>query len=78
MAVWAAVRLGAAVLGIVNPGRVQVALILGVVGWVVWMDARRREEDLFLGNLGIPAAAIVGTAVVGPLLLELFLGMSLR
>ena len=45
--------------------------IIGVVGLVVLLDARRRSEDLLLGNLGIPTRAIALMAFLVALLLEL-------
>ncbi len=74
---WVAIRLGAAFLGIVRPNVPQLLLVLGAVGAAVLLDARRREEDLFLGNLGIPAGAIVATALPLPLLIESLLRLVL-
>jgi len=45
--------------------------LLGVVGFAVWVDARRRAEDVFLGNLGVPAWAIATLAIPVALLAEL-------
>jgi hypothetical protein len=68
--VWVAVRLAAGFVGIVTPNVPQRAFILVVVGAAVMIDARRRNEDLFLGNLGIPLTAILGYALILPLLFE--------
>ncbi|MEJ2538962.1 MAG: hypothetical protein P8188_03070 [Gemmatimonadota bacterium] len=46
-------------------------LIVGVVGVAVLLDARRRSEDLFLGNLGIRSTAIAFWAVPLALIAEL-------
>lgn len=70
---WVAIRFGAAFLGIVRPSVPQLLLILGAVGVAVLLDARRREEDLFLGNLGIPTHGIVAASLPLPLLLEFLL-----
>jgi hypothetical protein len=70
LAVWVGLRLAAAFVGIPQPDLAQKFLILGVVGLAVWLDARRRDEDLFLANLGVPGFAIVATALIVPLLLE--------
>lgn len=71
VAVWGGVRLALAWGEVLNPGvPVEIAL-LGVVGLAVWMDALRRAEDLFLGNLGIPSWTIAVLAVPVALLAEL-------
>jgi hypothetical protein len=70
--IWGALRLGGAFLGISTPGLGERAFIVGVAAAVVVLDARRREEDGFLGNLGIPTYAIVPFAVSLPALLEAF------
>jgi len=69
--VWVAVRLTAAFARIPSPNMIQEAFILGVVVAAVLLDARRRNEDLFLGNLGIPPGAIVLHALPLALLLEM-------
>lgn len=52
---------------------VEELALLAITGLAVYLDARRRREDLFLGNLGIPAAAFVAVALVLPLILEILL-----
>lgn len=69
-AVWMGARIALAWGEIVNPGLPTESLILGVVGLAVWMDARRRAEDVFLGNLGIPSWTIAALAVPMALLAE--------
>lgn len=71
-AVWVGLRLAAAFLGLPNPNGAQKFLILTAVAVAVFFDARRREEDILLGNLGVPAPAIGATALLLPLLFELF------
>ncbi len=71
IAVWAGFRLVALFFQIPHPNPVEKALILAVTGAAVFLDARRRGEDLFLGNLGIPGRAIVACALAIPLVLEL-------
>jgi hypothetical protein len=56
--VWGGLRLALAWGNVRNPNAALEVLVLGVVGLAVLLDARRRSEDLFLGNLGIPAIAI--------------------
>lgn len=69
--VWLVTRLALAWVRIPDPGvPVEIAL-LGVVALVVWLDARRRSEDLFLANLGIPGWAIALFAVPLATLAEL-------
>lgn len=68
--VWIAVRLAAAFAEISTPSVLEEIFILAVVGVVVVIDARRRGEDLFLGNLGIPVIAIFGYALPLALLFE--------
>jgi hypothetical protein len=52
-----------------DPNLVGEALVLLLVGGLVAWDARRRNEDLFLANLGVPvwAIALVGSAGALPL-----------
>ena len=56
--VWLYGRLAMAWAGILDPGLAVEVTLLPVVGVAVWLDARRRAEDVFLGNLGIPGWAI--------------------
>ena len=57
-AVWVYGRLAMAWAGILDPGVAVEITLLPVIGLAVWMDAHRRAEDVFLGNLGIPGWAI--------------------
>ena len=68
--VWVAVRIGGAFAGIANPDLIQEVFILGVVGVALVVDVRRRNENLFLGNLGVSLAAIVTVALSGAAILE--------
>jgi hypothetical protein len=68
--VWIAVRLAAGIADTGGPNVSQKIFILAVVGAAVLLDARRRDEDLFLGNLGIPRTAIFMCALPLALLLE--------
>ena len=68
---WAGVRVALAWNGVFNPGVSAELALLAVVGLAVWVDALRRSEDLFLGNLGIPSWAIAVLALPVALLAEL-------
>lgn len=68
---WAGLRLAAAWVSITDPGLLLECFIVALVGGVVLMDAVRREEDLFLANLGVPRLAIALTAVPLAVALEL-------
>ena len=69
--IWIGVRMLAAWGGIGDPNVLQELFILALVGWLVLWDARRRDEDLFLANLSVPAWAIVVVGACGALPLEL-------
>lgn len=71
-AVWVGLRLAAAFLRIPDPNPAQEALILVAVAFAVLLDAVRRDEDIFLGNVGVPRYAIAIVAFPLPLVLELF------
>jgi hypothetical protein len=58
IAVWVLARLALAWARVHDPGVPTELALLGVVALAVWMDARRRSEDVFLGNLGIPSWTI--------------------
>lgn len=68
--VWCGVRLGAAAMELTPLNVLEAGFILSVVGAAVFLDARRRNEDVFLGNLGIPPGAIVGWALALAVVLE--------
>jgi hypothetical protein len=70
LTVWAAIRLAAAFLQITHPGLLGAAWILAMVGLAAYLDARRRGEDLFLANLGVPGWAPAAMALPLPILLE--------
>lgn len=63
VAVWALARLALAWAELPDPGVPAELALLGVVALAVQADARRRSEDLFLANLGIPGWAIAVLAV---------------
>lgn len=73
LAVWVALRLAAAFLEILHPGPLETVWILGMVGLAVYLDARRRNEDLFLANLGVSGWAPAVLALSLPTLAELVL-----
>lgn len=58
LVVWMAVRLALAFGDVPEVAGPVGVVLAGVVGVAVWLDARRRSEDLFLGNLGIPGWSI--------------------
>ncbi|MDQ3310486.1 MAG: hypothetical protein M3497_10205 [Gemmatimonadota bacterium] len=81
VAAWLGVRIFVAVaialLGLVPPphpvllspgAALTVVLVVAVLGLV---DAHRRNEDLFLANLGVSRSRIVVTAAIPALVLEL-------
>lgn len=71
LAVWMVARLALAWAEVPDPGVPTEVALLGVVSLAVWVDARRRSEDVFLGNLGIPGRAIGVLAGLMALLAEL-------
>lgn len=72
IAVWLLARLALAWAEVYDPDVFTEVALLGVVALAVLLDARRRAEDLFLGNLGIPAWAVAVFAIPLALLAELF------
>ena len=68
--VWAGVRLAATVMGVLSPNVLEEAFILAVVSVAVLLDARRRDEDVFLGNLGISPGVIAFYSLPLALVLE--------
>ncbi len=71
LVVWMAVRLALAFGGAAETAGPVGIVLAGVVGAAVWLDARRRAEDLFLGNLGIPGWTIGVMATPLVLLVEM-------
>ncbi len=69
--VWLVLRFGAGLSGgaVLHP-LAQVAL-LAVVAGLVLADARRRNEDAFLANLGVSRWAIATTGALAPLPIEI-------
>ncbi|MEX2531463.1 MAG: hypothetical protein WD960_11885 [Gemmatimonadota bacterium] len=70
---WVGIRVLAAGVEITSPNLLQQIWIVGLAAAVVYLDARRRDEDLFLGNLGIPRFAIGVNALPFPILMEIVL-----
>ncbi len=68
--IWAGVRVALAFGGVADPGLGTELALLPIVAGTVLLDARRRGEDLFLGNLGIPAWSIALLALTIAALLE--------
>jgi hypothetical protein len=68
--VWMGTRVALAFGGVLDPGLVVEASLVGILPAVVLFDARRRDEDLFLGNLGIPAWSVAAVAAPMVALLE--------
>jgi hypothetical protein len=71
--VWIAIRLALGYGGLGDPNVVQEFLLLGAVGAAVLLDARRRREHLFLGNLGVPPAFIALCALPLAIIAELLM-----
>lgn len=72
-AVWVMIRMGYAYVQGVGLGVLQVAFVVAMASGVVIVDARRRNEDLFLANLGVSRWAIALLSMTLPLGLELLL-----
>lgn len=69
--IWLGVRILAAWGGVGDANVLQEGFVLLVVAGLVLVDARRRNEDLFLANLGVPAWAIAVLGAAGALPPEL-------
>jgi hypothetical protein len=69
--VWIAGRLAMAYGGVWNPNLVEEALLLALAAVAIALDARRRREDLFLGNLGVSTSDIALHALPLALIAEL-------
>jgi hypothetical protein len=63
LAVWVFARLSLAFVGVADPNLAEEFVLLCIVPAAVFLDARRRSEDLVLGNLGIGALPILGWAL---------------
>lgn len=70
-AAWVIVRIFMGATKTTDPNPVGELLVLLVIGALVVWDARRRNEDLFLANLGVPPWAIGLAGALGALPLEL-------
>lgn len=76
---WWMVRIFAAWGGAGAYGNVAVAMtVILLTTAVVWFDARRRNEDLFLGNLGVGRGAILSVGAIPSILGELLLFLLVR
>lgn len=69
-AMWVGIRGAFLVFRIVTIGLLVKLGVLVVIGLVVYVDARRRDEDLFLGNLGVSRYWIAAAALPIPAVLE--------
>jgi len=69
--VWFGIRFLAAWVGMTTPNLFEQFWIIGLAAAAVYLDARRRDEDLFLGNLGVPRVAIALNALPFPVLMEM-------
>lgn len=70
LVVWGGLRFAFLVFEIVTLGALVKLGILAVVGTTVYLDARRRGEDMFLGNLGVAGVWIAAVSIPIPALLE--------
>ncbi len=68
--VWIGIRFAFFAFEAVALGVVLKVGILATVGLTVYLDAKRRDEDLFLGNLGISGGWIAVAALPIPVLFE--------
>jgi hypothetical protein len=68
--VWGGLRLVLAIFELPHPSLLERAVIVSIAAAAVFLDAKRRDEDVFLGNLGISGVAIVLMAIPVPVLLE--------
>ena len=68
--VWVALRLAMASGKLLDPNLLVETVLLAVVALAVLLDARRRREDLFLANLGIPPIAIALCSLPAALIAE--------
>jgi hypothetical protein len=53
-------------------------IVISSVGYLSWLDTRRRNEHLLLANLGTPRWLIHGLRVAPVLILEIGLGVLSR
>jgi len=72
LAVWLGLRAAAVAFGVIHLTPPGTLFLLAVIALVTYLDARRRGEDILLGNLGIPGSGIALASLPLPLLLELF------
>jgi hypothetical protein len=70
---WVCIRFAFHWAEVVEVGLVVSAGILLTIGTAVYLDARRRDEDIFLANLGVPGGWIGVAALPIPLLLEILI-----
>ncbi|MBT8337240.1 MAG: hypothetical protein KJO11_11600 [Gemmatimonadetes bacterium] len=70
-AIWVGLRVMAAWAGIGDPTVAQELFILALVGGLVVWDARRRNEHVWLANLGVSVWPMAVLGACGALPLEL-------
>ena len=70
-AAWTIVRMALAFGKVGDPSLLMEVGIVALAGWLVVLDARRRDEDLFLANLGVSRWPIAVVGALGALPLEL-------
>ncbi|MEK9509671.1 hypothetical protein WI460_15845 [Gemmatimonadota bacterium Y43] len=68
---WIALRLAAGWAEIGNPNPLIEVWFVAIVAVAVTLDARRRNEDLFLANLGVPGWTISVLGGLAALVAEL-------
>lgn len=80
--IWVPLRLVATALNpIPNPWVLPPSTILAVLTmatYLTWIDCARRNEIVFLTNLGVSRATLVGLAGVAPLLFSLIVAVVVR
>ena len=77
-AAWWVVRIFAAWGGAGAYGNPAVSLtVVGLAATMVLLDARRRNEDLFLGNLGVASSAVLTLSAVPAVFAETLLFVAL-
>lgn len=69
------IRLAARLPPLGEPSTKQAVIVAAVIGTLSWLEIRRRNEDLFLANLGVAPARLYLHALIPPFLLELALRM---
>lgn len=68
--VWLGVRAAVALLGGVDLALYASVAVVAVVSWLTYRDAYRRNEVLFLANLGVRGWVMAAFAAVPPAIFE--------